>query len=468
MDDMNKIDIMSFVYKVLSGIQKTWKLCIILVILCTALYTGNAYRKYTPVYSSKVTFSVIKDFNGMSSFTYNKTATDKLATSFLTILNSDLMVNAICQDLNVSVIPAAFRTERIESTNLFSIYASSPNPEDAKRTLDSLIKNYPQISRVALNDATLTVIEEPVLAARPSNQIHYKRVILKGFLIGFAAYVIILAVYVFLRRTFSKDSDIPFYLHCKCLGSIGIFKEMKKRKPLLITKDLKCSHNLRENFRKIRLSIESDHRKNDHKIYMLTSTLANEGKSMITANLALSLAGKNKKVLLVDFDLRNPSQASIFDLNNEKSDKNVLALSEAMLYNFKRVEYETLDILCPLKGVDKASEILSGEAAKNILESNRAFYDYIIIDTPPVHLMADAGIAAGYADTSILVVRHDYVTIDEARDSMETLQNANTDVLGCILNQVRGVPLFSSRYGYGYGYGYYNRYGYSYGGNSKK
>ena len=465
MDDTNKIDIMVIVYKVLSGIQKTWKFGILLVLLCAGLFVGNAYWRYTPLYSSKVTFSVIKNYNGQSSFTYNKTATDKLANSFLTILESDLMVSAICQDLQVPAVPATFRTERIESTNLFSIYASSANPEDAKKTLESLLKNYPQISKVALNDATLTVIEEPVLAKYPSNRVDYKRVLVKGTLAGLVLYAIVLSIYILLRRTFEKESDIPFYLHHKCIGCIGVFKEMEKRKPLLITKDLKSSRRLKESFHKIRLSVENDRYKNSHKIYLLTSTLANEGKSMIAANVALSLAGKEKKVLLVDLDLRNPSQAKIFGRLAEKAETTIQQ-GAALFYKFRQVECNTLDVLCTMEGIDTASEILSNKEIADLLESYKSDYDYIILDTPPIHLMADAGIVAKYAESAVLVVRQDYATIDEAQEAMESLQNANTEVLGCILNQVKGVPLFSSKYGYGYGY--YTRYGYGYGQRSKK
>lgn len=466
MNDENKIDIMALVYKLLSVIQKTWKSGVIIIILCTALSVGNAYRKYTPVYSSKVTFSVIKDFNGISTFNYNKAATDKLANSFLTIMNSDLMVSAICQDLKVSSVPATFRIERIESTNLFSIYATSPTPEDAKNTLDALMRNYTQISKVALNDATLTVIEEPVLSTKPSNQIQYKYKALKGVVLGTAIFSVIVLLYAFLRRTFSKESDVKLYLHCKCLGSIGVLKEMRKRKPLLITKDLIGSRKLKDSFRKIRLSVESDHRKNQNKSYMLTSTLPNEGKSMIAANLALSLATKGKKVLLIDFDLRNPSQSRTFELEQENAVEKK-EIRDTVFYKFNGVEHDNLDIFCTFEGMENASELLSSKEAHYMITTNKRYYDYIIVDTPPIQLMADANIVARHADAAILVIKEDYAIIEDVREAMQMLQHAKIEVLGVILNQVKGLPIFSAKYGYGYGYGY-GRYGSGYGETGKE
>lgn len=462
MNDENKIDIMSYIYKMISGIHKTWVIGLVIMIFFASLNIPNLWKKQVPTYSSKVTFSVIKDYNGTSSFSYNKTATENLALSFLTIINSDLMVNAICQDLNVTSIPATFRVERIESTNLFSVYATSTNPNDAKNTLDSLLKNYTQISKVALNDATLTVIEEPVLATLANSLDIGRRQKAKNILMGVIVYSAFLLIYITIRKTFSKDSDIVIYLHSKCIGKIGTFKEMKKGKPLLISKDLKSSQRLKETFRKIRMSVVNDHQKYNHKIYMLTSTLAHEGKSMIAANLALSLAQKNNKVLLIDFDLRNPTQFNSFKLN-QKNYNEIKTINDKKLYYFKQIEYDHLDILCTFESEKNASEILSDKAVETMIKELSNQYDYIFIDTPPIHLMADASIVAKYADSSILVIKEDYATIDEAREAMESLKNANFEVLGCILNQVKNMPFVASKYGYGY----YSNYGYRYYGGKK-
>lgn len=461
MNDENKIDLISVIYRLISAVFKTWKIGLVLVIVCCLWKVPSLWKSAPAMYETKVTFSVIKDYNGTSSFTYNKAATDKLANSFLTIINSDLMVNAICQDMNVSYIPATFRVERIKSTNLFSVYASSSDPQAAKATLDSLLKNYTQISKVALNDATLTVIEEPILPTTPINQNISMMSVVKGGILGIAIYGIVVLGYVFLRKTFAKESDIVYYLHSKCLGSIGNLKAMKKGKTLLINKDIESSRNLKEAFRKIRLAIENDHDKYHHQVYLLTSTLANEGKSMIASNLALSLALKNKKVLLIDFDLRSPTQFKTFNLDKEKH-VHEYVINNSLLHHYQQVETNFLDIIVSSEGNNNASEVLSNPDIEKLIKNKRSEYDYIIIDTPPIHLMADASIASKYADTSIMVVKEDYATIDEAREAMMTLKNTNIEVLGCILNQVKHMPFFSSKYGYGYGYGYYryNKYHY--------
>lgn len=117
--------------------------------------------------------------------------------------------------------------------------------------------------------------------------------------------------------------------------------------------------------------------------------------------------------------------------------------------------------------MENASELLSSKEAHYMITTNKRYYDYIIVDTPPIQLMADANIVARHADAAILVIKEDYAIIEDVREAMQMLQHAKIEVLGVILNQVKGLPIFSAKYGYGYGYGY-GRYGSGYGETGKE
>ena len=98
--------------------------------------------------------------------------------------------------------------------------------------------------------------------------------------------------------------------------------------------------------------------------------------------------------------------------------------------------------------------------------------DYIVIDSPPTSLMADAEVMAEYADVSLLVVRQSTARTRDINDTIDMLDNGNSELLGCIFNDVK-TGIFSGRkfwggYGYGYGYGKYHKYGYGYGYGRKK
>lgn len=187
---------------------------------------------------------------------------------------------------------------------------------------------------------------------------------------------------------------------------------------------------------------------------------------MAAANLALSLANKGHRVLLLDFDLRNPTQMKTFDLKAEDADR--ITLSDTEFFSFYQVVHDTLDVVSVSAVQDQATEILGGEEVKNWMKQMREAYDYVLIDTPPIGIIADSAVTAVYADSVIVVIREDYVSVNAIRDVLQTLQHINHNVLGCILNQCRTKGKLSSYYGYrlsryGYGYGYGYHYGYGYG-----
>ena len=111
MEKENKIDLFVYIQKVLRLVEKTWKKAVICLLVCCSVLMGYKFITYSPLYTSKITFSVIKEYNGTASFTYNKEATNKLVGSFLTIIESDLMESAIKNDLKVNYIPATFSVE---------------------------------------------------------------------------------------------------------------------------------------------------------------------------------------------------------------------------------------------------------------------------------------------------------------------------------------------------------------------
>ena len=361
MENTNKIDLIEWIQKAFHVVHKTWKALILLVAFCSMVFIGRAVLNYSPVYESKVTFSVIKEYNGNSNFTYNKEATDRLSSSFLTIIQSDLMISTICEDLQVSSIPATFRVERIESTNLFSVYATSENPEDAKAVLDSLTRNYNQISRVALNDAVLNVIEEAELPVSPANSIDYVHEISRGVMVGIAGYLVIAVLYAAIRRAILRPEDIKVYLHSHCLCAVPKVKVLKG-KPVRICDQIAHVDHLKDSFHKVRLEMENAAKEKDQRVFMVTSASAHEGKSMAAANLALSLANKGHRVLLLDFDLRNPTQMKTFDLKAEDADR--ITLSDTEFFSFHQVVHDTLDVVSVSAVQDQATEILGGEEVK--------------------------------------------------------------------------------------------------------
>ena len=224
-----------------------------------------------------------------------------------------------------------------------------------------------------------------------------------------------------------------------------------------------------ESYKKIAASVLKSAERNNAKVIMVTSVAEHEGKSTVAANLAIAIQNQGKRVLLIDCDLRRPSQAKIFGIDIEKETSFTDFLSgkakngQAQIY---RDPVSNLPLLLSDKGSRDSSEYLKENLFSRFIDHLRKGLDIIILDTPPMSLMADAEAVANIADISILVVQYNRKLASDINDAIDELRKYRCHMSGCILNGVRSLPgtrrkTVGGYYGYGkYGkYGKYGRYG---------
>ena len=160
-----------------------------------------------------------------------------------------------------------------------------------------------------------------------------------------------------------------------------------------------------EQYRAIRTNIEYSNVDQNTKTILVTSSDKNEGKTTTVSNLAVSFANLNKKVLLIDCDLRNASIHKMFRLNNIYGLTDILAKDRAVDKCIQKTELENLYVLTAGSTPPNPAEILSSEKMKNLIEDLKNIYDYIFIDTPPLGLVTDAGALSSFIDGVVLVVK---------------------------------------------------------------
>lgn len=184
-------------------------------------------------------------------------------------------------------------------------------------------------------------------------------------------------------------------------------------------------------------------------VITMTSTLPNEGKTLTSFNLAKSFAQINKRVLLIDADLRKGSLKRYFVVKHR-----VAGLSEALSRQSGQIIEETiipnLDVVFAGKIPPNPTELLSGDIFENIINRLRNAYDYIIIDTPPMNAAMDAAIIGRIADGVVLVVRNDFVKKQDLKRIKLQLERNGARVIGSILNRVKKDQVDYKNYGYEY------------------
>ena len=192
-----------------------------------------------------------------------------------------------------------------------------------------------------------------------------------------------------------------------------------------------------EQYRAIRTNIEYSNVDQNTKTILVTSSDKNEGKTTTVSNLAVSFANLNKKVLLIDCDLRNASIHKMFRLNNIYGLTDILAKDRAVDKCIQETELENLYVLTAGAIPPNPAEILSSEKMKNLIEDLKNIYDYIFIDTPPIGLVTDAGALSSFIDGVVLVVKSESIEKKYLEETKKKLDAVDARILGAILNSYK-------------------------------
>lgn len=216
-----------------------------------------------------------------------------------------------------------------------------------------------------------------------------------------------------------------------------------------------------EAFKTLRTNLIFSLSQKPNKIFAVSSSLASEGKSTTAANTAITLAQADAKVLLIDADLRKPVQHRIFKL------KNKFGLSTLLggLHSFKEVLNEDiipgLDIVTCGPIPPNPSEMLGSENMRVLLEELSKYYDYIIIDTPPINIVTDTLTLLKYIAGVVLVAMQGSTPLDALEQAIEAVNVAEDAVLGVVLTSVdMSTGKYNSKYKYKYKYNYSADYSY--------
>lgn len=192
-----------------------------------------------------------------------------------------------------------------------------------------------------------------------------------------------------------------------------------------------------EQYRAIRTNIEYSNVDQNTKTILVTSSDKNEGKTTTVSNLAVSFANLNKKVLIVDCDLRNPSIHKMFKINNIYGLTDILAKDRVVDKCIQETELKNLYVLTAGSTPPNPAEILSSEKMKNLIEDLKNIYDYIFIDTPPIGLVTDAGVLSSFTDGVVLVIKSESVEKKYLEETKKKLDAVDARILGAILNSYK-------------------------------
>jgi tyrosine-protein kinase Etk/Wzc len=213
-----------------------------------------------------------------------------------------------------------------------------------------------------------------------------------------------------------------------------------------------------EQFRQMRATMGLYGRTFSKKKILVTSSIPGEGKSYVSSNLAFSLATSGKKVLLLDFDLRNPNTSHLFDKYKQSGLIEYLKDETSLDSIIYETPFENLKVASAGINIGDHTELLLNGKLEGLFSCLELTYDYIILDTPPVDLVSDAYLLSEFCDITLLVIRHGYTPKNLIKRLPQDNKIKSLNNVAIVFNGVKPRGFVKGQYGYGYGYGYENKY----------
>jgi capsular exopolysaccharide synthesis family protein len=279
-----------------------------------------------------------------------------------------------------------------------------------------------------------------------------KAVLIITMMLAFFVPLIVLLLRGYLKNTISNREDVEKLTKIPIIGVVGHLTDGER---LIVARKPKSS--IAEAFRSIRANLMFFGLADQHKIVMITSSVGGEGKSFTTLNLATVLSLQNHKVIIVGMDLRKPQLVQDLGISNDKGVSTFLIGKISLDDVICKTNIENLDIIPSGPVPPNPAELLAKKETKEMLESLKSRYDYIIIDTPPVGIVSDAMMLMNHADINVFILRENYSKKQYLKTINEYYTQGKVKNL-CILLNDAGL---NQHYGYGYGYSYgYHGYGY--------
>ena len=479
--------------------HKAWLILAVAVASAAVMLAISSWM-ITPKYQSSATFyvnnsnSAIIQGNGNISSS-DITAAKSLVDSYIIILTTretlEPVIEAADLELSFEQVKGMISAKSVNSTEFFEVVVTSTDPEEACGIAQAITQVLPSRIGDIIEGSSAEVVEYPVEANSPSSPNVLMNTIL-GFLMG----AIVVAIVLFLRELFdttvrsqedvTSTCNYPILTEVPDMSAAGkgagyqssyyaraakaggeYAKAAPRKESGLFGESLGFAPS--EAYKLLRTKLQfsfADDR--DCRVLGVVSALAGEGKSLTSSNLAYTMAQLEKRVLLIEGDMRRPSLSAQIPIRRLPGLSNYLtgqAKLEDLIQTCKVAEGKTaFHVIAAGRTPPNPIELLSSPRMEKLLEHLRGLYDYIIIDLPPVGEVSDALVVANHVDGMLMVVRQHYCNRVSLANAVRQFKFVSVKVLGVVFNcTIEHANVYSKKYYYGRRYGKYayGKYAYS-------
>lgn len=426
-------------------LKKSW---VIILITFIVFLGGTIYSTFIKVPMYQSTISLILATNSDNNTTSSTiTQSDinlnqNLVNTYTEIIKSKKVVNSTIDELNLDTtykeLNSHISVSSKENTEIINVSVTDEDRYKAKNIADTLATNFKDEVSKIYNMKNVSILDKAEVSKDPYNHNVIKESILyvaAGLFLGF----LLLFLRFYFDRTIKNTEEVENKLKLPIMGSIrNCTKDIEKNKigEKLLIKEMPKT-NFAEDIKTIRTNLDFSNMNGTVKKILITSSIPGEGKSFVSANLAASFAQNNKRVILLDCDLRKGVVHKRFGLEN-KGLSNLIAKNDLASID----EYITptdvpgLDVITRGTIPPNPSELLNSRIFGEILRMLGEQYDYIILDGTPVTNLPDSLIVSSFADKTLIVCSVGYTPTDLLMNTKKSLDNVGASIAGVVVNKV--------------------------------
>ncbi len=403
-------------------------------------------KVYSPEYTSGATLVVNSRGASSSSSIATLTLSTEMAGVLVNIFTEPSMKAKAAEYISADGFNGDISAYVLENTNFIDLKVTSSSPQEAYDLLTAVLAVYPEISDEIFENANISVVKMPSMATAPSNTIsnENRNLIVSGIVSVVLAAIVALSL---LRDTVKNESDFNEKIGVKLLGSIlhenkrlSFIDVLEKRKKgLLIRSNAFISLKFTENFHKIAAKFEYLNRQTGDKVFAITSVAENEGKSTCAANIAVSLADRGHRVVLIDLDCKKPALYKIFSEKYEPNSEIANLFDgkiSSKMFRLKKYKKSSLFLALNTKPYSDYYKWIENGEIEHFIELIKSKADFVIIDCSPITCDASVTDVVSLSDKSVMVVRTDVVKTSAINDSIDVIERISDNFFGCILNDV--------------------------------
>jgi polysaccharide biosynthesis transport protein len=405
----------------------------------------------TPTYRASASVFFSLEFGGSASdLVQGSTYAQNQVTSFAALATTPAVLQPVVDDLDLSTTAArlAGQVSALAPTDtvIVEVTVTDTSPTGAARIANAVAASLGrQVEELAPTDdlgapnieaTTVTPAEAPSSAASPQVLLSLVAGLAVGLLAGLGAAVgrELLDNRVRDVATLARTTTLPV------VGMVGRRRSGAKHPVVVEVSPLdpqaESFRQLRTNLGFLEVSAETGPGDRRLSVIAVTSSVPTEGKSTVTANLAAALAEGGARVLLVDADLRRPSQARMLGLEGAAGLTTVLSGGAEVADVAQDWGTSGLQVLAAGTHPPNPSELLSSPAMRRFLAQQREDYDFVVIDTPPLLPVADAAILSRLVDGTLVVANARLVRRHQLTEALSSLAQVEARTLGVVLNMV--------------------------------